>query len=509
MVKVLKPASHAVKRRSGRCAGCGDGRALCGGAPGERGDVGRRGERRGDERCRDEQNRSRDCCCRGFAVAVAVAANFLSISLILCQTAAAQSILPPAPGAIGGGNPLQGLGRADDPSPSRYQDFAKQNLQDVPSTRSGGAFSSDLLNKSTLDNSDASLGESLNKLLAPDGLNSLSGFGTENSGGFGTGNAGGLSTGEGAGGEGSEASGGLRGGLKSNSPEFTDRGGGGLSAGLEGLGGETSSASQTTSEQSISSEALETGSGETAPRAGAYGSAKIQGERNSSISENALPGSGNEGLPPEPAGLAGLSAPLKAPSLATPIKTTDLSAPPKAEDSKKRASGSADAKASQSEHAATGGASEKDSRESAAITRLLQNPNASPMSKNVSDRIRQALQNQGRQLPQTPAKTAPEQFHLVPAPPPMAVAMPPAGPTPERQALGLMQRGNYGLAERQLRELVSTDQDNLHARYLFAVALVYNKKYDEAKTNYALIIRKAQDKKLVEMAEVGLRKLTH
>jgi hypothetical protein len=41
--------------------------------------------------------------------------------------AQAQSILPARPDAIGGGNPLEGLGRADDPNPSRASDFPDLN----------------------------------------------------------------------------------------------------------------------------------------------------------------------------------------------------------------------------------------------------------------------------------------------------------------------------------------------------------------------------------------------
>lgn len=37
--------------------------------------------------------------------------------------ACAQSIIPPADDAVGGGNPLQGLGRPDDPGPSRVEDY--------------------------------------------------------------------------------------------------------------------------------------------------------------------------------------------------------------------------------------------------------------------------------------------------------------------------------------------------------------------------------------------------
>ena len=58
-------------------------------------------------------------------------ACLLSLSLfIACQTPCrvqAQSILPARPDAIGGGNPFEGLGRTDDPNPSRIGDFPDQN----------------------------------------------------------------------------------------------------------------------------------------------------------------------------------------------------------------------------------------------------------------------------------------------------------------------------------------------------------------------------------------------
>jgi hypothetical protein len=41
----------------------------------------------------------------------------------LAQSTLAQSILPPRPEAIGGGNPFEGLGRPDDPNPSRVDEF--------------------------------------------------------------------------------------------------------------------------------------------------------------------------------------------------------------------------------------------------------------------------------------------------------------------------------------------------------------------------------------------------
>ncbi|MDQ5963886.1 MAG: hypothetical protein QG625_40 [Cyanobacteriota bacterium erpe_2018_sw_39hr_WHONDRS-SW48-000098_B_bin.30] len=40
----------------------------------------------------------------------------------LAQNSLAQSILPPRPEAIGGGNPFEGLGRPDDPNPSRIDE---------------------------------------------------------------------------------------------------------------------------------------------------------------------------------------------------------------------------------------------------------------------------------------------------------------------------------------------------------------------------------------------------
>lgn len=46
-----------------------------------------------------------------------------AISESASRMAFAQSIIPPADDAVGGGNPLQGLGRPDDPGPSRVEDY--------------------------------------------------------------------------------------------------------------------------------------------------------------------------------------------------------------------------------------------------------------------------------------------------------------------------------------------------------------------------------------------------
>lgn len=365
----------------------------------------------------------------------------LLVSFVICQPATAQSILPPASDAIGGGNPLQGLGRSDDPSPSRYQDFAPKNLQNTSPESA----------ESDLGNSGLNVTETLQKLITPNALESLTGGET-----------------------GSEAApGSLESKQKSNSFEFTNKAGEAFSDQLPGSTGGDSpvSANDGSSELQSSSE-----------------------NPNSSISTTGGTDAGNEGLPPEPPGLA---APLQDPSdttsLAEKTETTEPSAKGALE--KRTVSG----------HASTSGASGK--HES---TSLEHGPRkGSPLSEGVAQRIRHELEIR-KLTPQAPkaeptSKPEPKPPVLVPAPPPVAVNA--EGPTPERQALSLIKQGDYHQAEQQLRNLVSTDPTNWHARYLFAVTLVFNKKFDEAKTNYGLIIRKAQDKKLVDMADSGLRKL--
>ncbi|MDP3509500.1 MAG: tetratricopeptide repeat protein [Candidatus Melainabacteria bacterium] len=51
----------------------------------------------------------------------------LSVLVLTTHPAQAQSILPPRPDAIGGGNPFEGLGRPDDPNSSRMGDFPELN----------------------------------------------------------------------------------------------------------------------------------------------------------------------------------------------------------------------------------------------------------------------------------------------------------------------------------------------------------------------------------------------
>jgi tetratricopeptide (TPR) repeat protein len=62
-----------------------------------------------------------------------LSACLLSYSLAIACQANAQSILPPRPDAIDGGNPLEGLGRPDDPNPSRVGDFPELNTTQAAS----------------------------------------------------------------------------------------------------------------------------------------------------------------------------------------------------------------------------------------------------------------------------------------------------------------------------------------------------------------------------------------
>ncbi|MBK9145919.1 MAG: hypothetical protein IPM23_25895 [Candidatus Melainabacteria bacterium] len=61
---------------------------------------------------------------RATALSLRIIYSLVTVTVAGIPTpASAQSILPPAPDAIGGGNPLQGLGRPDDPGPSRMDQF--------------------------------------------------------------------------------------------------------------------------------------------------------------------------------------------------------------------------------------------------------------------------------------------------------------------------------------------------------------------------------------------------
>lgn len=80
----------------------------------------------------------------GRATALSLRIIYSLVTGIVAGTslsAIAQSILPPAPDAIGGGNPLQGLGRPDDPGPSRMDQFNPPGTVDT--SREGTDTASD------------------------------------------------------------------------------------------------------------------------------------------------------------------------------------------------------------------------------------------------------------------------------------------------------------------------------------------------------------------------------
>ena len=61
------------------------------------------------------------------SIKLKLSACWLSYSLAIACQANAQSILPARPEAVNGGNPFEGLGRPDDPNPSRVGDFPDLN----------------------------------------------------------------------------------------------------------------------------------------------------------------------------------------------------------------------------------------------------------------------------------------------------------------------------------------------------------------------------------------------
>ena len=342
---------------------------------------------------------------------VFVAAAGLIVALynfgIPCATA--QSILPPAPDAKGGGNPLQGLGRKDDPSPPRYDDFLPKTTQSQSDSDTSGT---DALEK-TLDANGLKLQD------VPTMINKMQQESARVAG---------------------EA------GIET----------GGSSLDVQPLAAPLTPPPAASSTDFPDQEAspVDSNAGadsRMAGSAGAQGSSKPPGSLNAAGEyEN-----GPAGLPPGP-GLGEI---------------------------------------------ADGNRNLQPERTVSENMRLR-----SPRSQEVTDRIRAAL------TPKAPKRNETLVPHngLVPAPPPV---MPFSqhqsrdSNTPERQALQMIHQGKYAAAEDQLRNVVSSDPTNLHARYLLAVALVNMKNYDEARTLYSLIIQKSQDTRLIELATAGLEKL--
>ena len=402
----------------------------------------------------------------------------LSVALVLSImsgfAAIAQSILPPAPDAKGGGNPLQGLGRKDDPSPPRYDDYLPKSTQrssildpvgglgsdsgssDLGSTGSGGTSSGDT--GSSASGTGGSFGtDALEKTLDANGLKLQDVPKMMNRMHKETARVAGEAGIEMGGNEG-----------------FAGSGGSSLDAqplDAQPLAPPVTSplASPLTAPPAPSTEDVSDGSG------GSYNGS----------------GSGDSAL----AGLAGTA------------DTPDGSGPRRGPPGNLNAAG-------EYENGPAGlppgpgmpTASETNQRARQART---VSPNVmlkSPRAQEATDKIRSAI---GKQASRRIETTTPRNG-LVSAPPPvmpLSAHQPHDHNTPERQALQMIHKGEYAAAEDQLRSVVSGDPSNLHARYLLAVALVYRKNYDEAKTQYNLIIQKSQDSKLIDLATAGLQKI--
>jgi hypothetical protein len=365
----------------------------------------------------------------------------------------AQAILPPAQDAIGGGNPLQGLGRKDDPSPPRYQDYLPKNQLSpsiLDSANSSGSSESDGSSESTGAIRGSSLDSSGLKLEdVPKMINKLQeqsaavageagiGMGNNNDAAPGGGDIGSALSRTGSGGSPTGEA-----GLGNAGEESSFQAGPSLATPLGGssLTGPSLATPLTPPPQDSGSESRISADGSNQPQ-----SLNAAGEF-----ENGSP----SGLPPGPGvPLARTTAP-RSPGTVS-VQTVQNRA---------RA------------HTSTGNSQ-------SSLVKPLQQHNAPAASKNG----------------------------LVPPPPPTAFSSHSTGATsmatPEREALQLIRKGEYGAAEDQLRSVVSADPLNLHARYLLAVALVYRKNYDEARAHYSTIIQKSQDSKLVELATEGLRKI--
>lgn len=418
----------------------------------------------------------------------------LAVAVLLLVSAAgeasAQAILPPAPGAIGGGNPFQGLGRKDDPSPPRYQDFAPKSLQGAGGGTGGLSGTDSSFGGGSPGGSSLGTDSSLGSDSAP---GTGAAFGTDSS--FDTGSPG-MPSLDSLGVKLQDVPKLLNNLQQQNAKiageagvEMGNNGGSGLNTGDGGLGngglgndglgnGGLGNRAQSLG-QSISPGSGETGD-QSMPEVNASGEF-----------ENGSP----SGLPPGPSG-------LNVAPLATPL--TGGIGGGAAGGNLGGNLGKAGANLGGQPGGTRGGMNARGTGQHPGHGVSLHSPNSSQMN----DQVRAALAAHAAN--QAKAGQHHNRNQLVPPPPPTSMASHSHNnaATPERLALQMIHKGDYGGAEDQLREVVSSNPHNLHARYLLAVALVYRKNYDEARTQYNHVIEKAQDERLVELATEGLRKIT-
>ncbi len=84
----------------------------------------------------------------------------------------------------------------------------------------------------------------------------------------------------------------------------------------------------------------------------------------------------------------------------------------------------------------------------------------------------------------------------------------PGGDSPLKDVLHLINTKQYDGAETNLRTHLTRYPNDMQAHYLLGVSLVFSKNYSEAKRAYQYVIDNSQDQVLVERARTGLRKLS-
>lgn len=380
-----------------------------------------------------------------------------------------QAILPPDPSAVGGGNPLQGLGRPDDPSPARYSQSGSSSSQSSSGSGLGSPLGGD----------GAGLGTTIDGAGLGDGGGLGSTINSESLGGNGGADGGAATTGDGRGGGGSAGDSGV---------DFSGATAGeGLNLGGDaGVAGDAGAASGA-------------GSQDRAGDAGLGGG-------------NASPGwnDENKGLPPEPNGSASAAGSNAAGGYGTASQST----------SKGKPSTTSSTKTGTESSGSHSGSSKSSGTSAAARLNLLESGgkkgqiglapnlrNSAPKDLHeLTDRLRQAMEKSAHSKPAK--ETVEKKTVLVPPPPP---TVPSSGTaivdTPSRRALVLLRQGNLAEAETRFRDIVGETPDDLHSQYLLAVTLVLRKKYDEARTTYKYVLNHSKNPKLIELAETGLKKL--
>ncbi|HSA05636.1 MAG TPA: aspartyl protease family protein [Candidatus Gastranaerophilales bacterium] len=76
-----------------------------------------------------------------------------------------------------------------------------------------------------------------------------------------------------------------------------------------------------------------------------------------------------------------------------------------------------------------------------------------------------------------------------------------------QQGLAYYKAGEYKEAQLVFKKIVLNEPDNYSARYMLAVSLVQNQKYDEAKEFYRSVISNSTNQHLVTLSETGLQNL--